>query len=97
MSYPVFKEIVGQKNATFPEVGTIQNTNLDLGEDGVVGLKTGNLAHIGNMAIAAYRNVDHKRVLVIGMVLGQYGQNDGASLHAALEAGKSLITSAGGE
>lgn len=93
MSFSVFREIVNLQKVTFPIVGTIQNTNSDLGQDGIIGIKTGNLVHIGNIALAAYRSVNHKRVLVIGVVLGQYGQNVYGSLNAALIAGKNLIES----
>jgi serine-type D-Ala-D-Ala carboxypeptidase (penicillin-binding protein 5/6) len=93
MSLSVFREIVIQQDARFPVVGTIKNTNSDLGQDGIIGLKTGNLAHIGNVAIAANRSVDNKQVLVIAVVLGQYGQNNFDSLNNALDAGKRLVES----
>jgi serine-type D-Ala-D-Ala carboxypeptidase (penicillin-binding protein 5/6) len=93
MSLLAFREIVNQQDARFPVVGTIKNTNSDLGQDGIIGLKTGNLAHIGNMAIAANRVVDNKHVLIIAVVLGQYGQNNFDSLNSALDAGKRLVES----
>lgn len=93
MSLSTFREIVNQQDVSFPVVGSIRNTNSDLGQDGIIGLKTGNLAHIGNMAIAANRVVDNKHVLVIAVVLGEYGQNDFDSLNRALDAGKCLVES----
>lgn len=41
MENPVLREIVGTKTATVPVAGTISNTNLLLGENGVAGIKTG--------------------------------------------------------
>jgi len=93
MSLSAFREIVEQQDVSFPVVGSIRNTNSDLGQDGIIGLKTGNLAHIGNMVIAANRVIDNKHVLVIAVVLGQYGQNDFDSLNSALDAGKRLVES----
>lgn len=93
MSLSMFREIVNLQKVAFPIVGTIQNTNSDLGQDGIIGIKTGNLVHIGNIVLAAYRTVNHKRVLVIGVVLGQYGQNVYSSLNAALNAGENLLNS----
>lgn len=93
MHLPVFKKIVSQQKVQFPVIGTLKNTNSDLGHDGIVGIKTGNLVHIGNIALAAERSVDHKHVFVIGVVLGQYGRNPWSSLNAALEAGRNLIKS----
>lgn len=95
MQSPVIDEIVQMRSVAFPVVGQIYNTNSDLGHDGIVGLKTGNLTHIGNMSVAADRIYDHKRVRVIAVVLGQRGANDTDSLYAGLAAGKRLIQSIG--
>ncbi|SDX04147.1 D-alanyl-D-alanine carboxypeptidase (penicillin-binding protein 5/6) [Alicyclobacillus hesperidum] len=95
MKSPTIQEIVGMTSAPFPLVGQINNTNSDLGQDGITGLKTGNLEHIGNMAVAADRVYDHKQVEVIAVVLGQPGANETDSLSAALKAGRSLIQSLG--
>ncbi len=53
---PVLKEIVGTKSATVPVAGEIANTNLLLGENGVVGIKTGYIGEdvSGYCLISAY-------------------------------------------
>jgi serine-type D-Ala-D-Ala carboxypeptidase (penicillin-binding protein 5/6) len=93
MSLSAFRDIVNQGDVRFPVAGNIRNTNSDLGQDGIIGLKTGNLTHIGNIAIAANRVVNNRHVLIIAVVLGQYGRNDVDSLNNALAAGKRLVES----
>ncbi|RZI94085.1 MAG: D-alanyl-D-alanine carboxypeptidase, partial [Microbacterium sp.] len=55
MADPVIAEIVATESAEIPGVGTIENTNPLLGDDGVVGIKTGGL--IGSYNLLAARDV----------------------------------------
>ena len=47
MRDPVFAEIVSEKSAVIPVAGTIRNFNGLLGQDGVIGIKTGSTAAAG--------------------------------------------------
>lgn len=55
MADPVVAEIVATESAEIPGVGTIENTNPLLGDNGVVGIKTGGL--IGSYNLLAARDV----------------------------------------
>lgn len=71
MNEPVIKDIVNQKSATLPIVGTVTNTNLLLGKDNVVGMKTGNTDEAGGCYVFA---ADHtlpngQKITVIGAIM----------------------------
>lgn len=58
---PVLAEIVGTREYTVPVAGTITNTNKLLGQDGVVGIKTGFIGdESGYCLISAYVYEGHK-------------------------------------
>lgn len=72
LANPVLKSIVGQKTADIPEVGTIQNTNHLLGQDGIIGIKTGNNDQDPGVYLMAanYRVSNGKMVTVVVAVMG---------------------------
>lgn len=68
---PVIAEIVSQKTAVIPGVGTLQNTNLLLGSDGVSGIKTGTTDEAGAcLLFSATHKVGAEDITVIGVILG---------------------------
>lgn len=72
MSDPVFAGIVGTRQTQLPGAGTVRSTNEILGQDGVIGIKTGFTEVAGgNLAFAAQRPVAADEVQVVGVVLGQ--------------------------
>jgi serine-type D-Ala-D-Ala carboxypeptidase (penicillin-binding protein 5/6) len=71
MSKTVITDIVSQKTAVIPGVGTLQNTNLLLGVDGVVGIKTGTTDEAGScLLFAAKYTIGDTPVTIIGATLG---------------------------
>jgi D-alanyl-D-alanine carboxypeptidase (penicillin-binding protein 5/6) len=74
MALPAFAEIVAQPNATLPVAGTVSNVNALLGQDGVVGVKTGSTEQAGDCFVfAAVTNVGTTRLIVVGAILGLPG------------------------
>jgi serine-type D-Ala-D-Ala carboxypeptidase (penicillin-binding protein 5/6) len=87
MRLPVFARIVATPSATLPVAGTVQNTNLLLGHDGFVGVKTGSDNAAGScFAFRAIRWIDGKRTTITGVVLGQPGGDQVAGGLAAADA-----------
>lgn len=71
MLNPVFAEVVAQPNATIPVQGKITNYNFMLGENGNVGIKTGNNdADQGAFLFASKQQIDGQTVTVVGTVMG---------------------------
>jgi D-alanyl-D-alanine carboxypeptidase (penicillin-binding protein 5/6) len=72
MNDPVFVEIVSQAEATLPVAGRVQNVNAVLGQDGIVGIKTGWTPEAGGcfLFVARYQIGGHQAD-VVGAVLGQ--------------------------
>jgi D-alanyl-D-alanine carboxypeptidase (penicillin-binding protein 5/6) len=94
---PVLAEIVNQKEAVFPGVGTAHNVNFLLGTDGIIGIKTGNTDQAGGCYLfGAKRTVAGQPVTVIGSVLGAPTRNvameDSRGLIRAADAGFELVT-----
>lgn len=68
---PVLSEIVAQKQAIFPNFGTIENVNNLLGTSGIRGIKTGNTEEAGGCFLAAADiTVAGKKITVITAVMG---------------------------
>ncbi len=87
MGNPLFADIVGMKQVRLPSIGLVTNVNELLGQDGVVGIKTGFTEDAGgNLAFAARRQVGAQQVDIIGAVLGQ------ADRPAAFEATRRIIS-----
>jgi serine-type D-Ala-D-Ala carboxypeptidase (penicillin-binding protein 5/6) len=76
MRVRVFASIVGTSGATLPVAGIVHNTNILLGHDGFVGVKTGSTDAAGGcFAFRAIRWLDGKRTAITGVVLGQPGRD----------------------
>jgi D-alanyl-D-alanine carboxypeptidase (penicillin-binding protein 5/6) len=72
MRQPVFAQIVGQPQATLPVVGVVHNLDALLGQDGVVGVKTGHTDEAGGcFVVAADLTIDGTPVRIYGAVMGQ--------------------------
>ncbi|MFB7493364.1 D-alanyl-D-alanine carboxypeptidase family protein [Streptomyces sp. NPDC056161] len=92
-----FRSVVAERQATVPGVpGTLHTTNTLLGEDGVIGVKTGSSTPAGGnlmWAATAPDRTGHDR-LVLGVVLHQRaGVGSEQGLDAAFSASRSLIAS----
>jgi D-alanyl-D-alanine carboxypeptidase (penicillin-binding protein 5/6) len=80
MTNPVFAEIVAQPSATIPVQGTIYNYNFQLGENGNVGIKTGNNdGDKGAFLFANKQTVNGQEVTVVGTIM------DGPDLQTVLK------------
>lgn len=74
MDDPVLSNIVGQKTAAIPGIGTLNNTNFMLGTLGVTGIKTGTTDEAGNCLLFASSYVrGGVTIPMIGVVLGADG------------------------
>jgi D-alanyl-D-alanine carboxypeptidase (penicillin-binding protein 5/6) len=63
--------IVSQPTASLPVAGTITNRNWLLGQDGVIGIKTGNTVAAGGCYLfAAQRQIDGQTIRLAGAILG---------------------------
>jgi len=84
-------EIAGQSSAVVPVAGTVKNLNSLLGEDGIVGLKTGSTSAAGGCVLLAARSdAGHRRSLIVVAVFAQPGSRD-SIVSAALHAGQQLL------
>lgn len=72
MEQAVLKNIVSQETADFPGVGTIANTNVMLGNNGNIGIKTGNTEQAGGCYLFAANHTltNGKTVTVVGAIMG---------------------------
>ncbi|MHB8263757.1 MAG: D-alanyl-D-alanine carboxypeptidase family protein [Acidimicrobiales bacterium] len=76
MSIPAFAQIVDHPTITLPVAGTLYNYVSAIGQDGVIGIKSGfNYQSEGCVVLAATRYVDGKPVLLIAAVTGQGGMD----------------------
>ncbi|WP_223878308.1 D-alanyl-D-alanine carboxypeptidase family protein [Microbacterium radiodurans] len=71
LANPVIADIVRQRTAELPGVGTIENTNALLADPGVVGIKTGSLFGEYNLVAARDADIDGTIVRAYAVVLGQ--------------------------
>lgn len=78
---PVIADIVAQPQATIPGVGLVKNTNELLGDEGVVGIKTGTTSSAGSCLLfaARYETGDGQKVTIVAVVMGD---TDAAQLFA---------------
>jgi len=92
MSVPTFAAIVDESAAELPGVGRVANFNGLVGSGGYVGVKTGSDRAAGGCLVFAKQvTVAGRRLLVLGVVLGQV---EGSLIKAALAAGERLGDSA---
>ena len=83
---PVFAQIVAMQQARLPGIGNVTTTNMVLGQDGIIGIKTGFTEEAGgNFVFAARRSVGGQQVDIVGAMLGQ------ADRPAAFEATRRVL------
>jgi D-alanyl-D-alanine carboxypeptidase (penicillin-binding protein 5/6) len=72
MKEPVIAQIVSQKEATIPVDGVITNTNWLLGQEGIMGIKTGNTDEAGGCFIlaATHSLAQDKSVTIVSAIMG---------------------------
>lgn len=71
LAQPVIASIASQQTATIPVAGQIHNTNFLLGDDGVIGLKTGESVEAGgNFVLAGNQTMDGHTQQIIVVVMG---------------------------
>lgn len=66
MANPVIAQIVAQPSVSLPVAGTVHNFNTALGQNGTVGIKTGNTDQAGGALLYA---ANYQGLLVIGVTL----------------------------
>jgi D-alanyl-D-alanine carboxypeptidase (penicillin-binding protein 5/6) len=96
LSVPVLQQIVslGQASVAIPMSSVVYNLNFDLGQDGIIGIKSASdTSAQGCYLVAATQKVGGKDVTVVGAVLGQPGGALGPNT-AAVDAGDALVKSA---
>ena len=72
MNQAVFADIVAMGAADLPVAGTVYNVDAALGQDGIVGIKTGSGLNLGaNFLFAANVTVDGRQILIFGCVMGE--------------------------
>jgi len=86
MKDPVFASIVARPQVELPLAGTVYNVDAALGQNGIVGIKTGSGLNTGaNFLFAADVVVDGRHIFIVGCVMGQ------PSLAIAFSSARSLI------
>jgi serine-type D-Ala-D-Ala carboxypeptidase (penicillin-binding protein 5/6) len=91
MEVPALAAIVGMPTAVVPVAGLVRNTNTLLGQDGIVGLKTGSTQAAGGcILIAAWQEVSGRKTLIVAATFGQAG-TAATILPNALQAGHDLV------
>lgn len=88
LAEPVLAEIVAKPSAYLPTSGTVYNYNAVLGEQGIIGIKTGNNDEdLGAFLFAAKLPVGSSTVTVTGAIMGA------DSLYQALQSSLPLLAS----
>jgi serine-type D-Ala-D-Ala carboxypeptidase (penicillin-binding protein 5/6) len=91
MRVPALAAITAESTAVVPVAGAVSNTNALLGQDGIVGLKTGSTAAAGGcLLVAAWQEVNGHNTLIVAATFGQPG-TAGTILPNALQAGQNLV------
>jgi D-alanyl-D-alanine carboxypeptidase (penicillin-binding protein 5/6) len=91
MQVPALAATTAMATAVVPVAGVVRNTNTLLGQDGIAGLKTGSTQAAGGcLLVAAWKEVNGHRTLIVAATLGQPG-TAGTILPNALQAGHSLV------
>ena len=76
MKEPVLAEIVNQSDVTLPVAGNVLNYNTILGQQNIVGIKTGNTDEAGGCFLfASKRSVGGKEETILGVILGSSSRN----------------------
>ena len=88
MANPVIAEIVAQPQAELPVAGIVYNVDYALGQEGIVGIKTGSSSGAGACFVfASAHQVEGRPVMIYGAVMGL------PTLEDAFNATKALIRS----
>jgi serine-type D-Ala-D-Ala carboxypeptidase (penicillin-binding protein 5/6) len=91
MRVPALAAIVAMPIAVVPEAGVVRNYNTLLGQDGIVGLKTGSTHAAGGcVLIAAWQKAGGRETLIVAATFGQPGTSE-TILPNALRAGHDLV------
>jgi serine-type D-Ala-D-Ala carboxypeptidase (penicillin-binding protein 5/6) len=91
MHVPALAAITAMPMAVVPVAGLVRNTNTLLGQDGIAGLKTGSTQAAGGcVLIAAWREANGRKTLIVAATFGQPG-TAGTILPNALQAGHDLV------
>lgn len=93
LDHPLVAEVVAEPWADIPGIGPIENSNPLIGEQGVIGLKTGTLAAAGyNLAAARSENIDGRELVSISAVLDRSDDEERAdAARAALDAARDTV------
>jgi serine-type D-Ala-D-Ala carboxypeptidase (penicillin-binding protein 5/6) len=99
LQIPAFRQIVAMPQVTLPVAGVAYNVNSALGQDGIVGVKTGSTSQAGGcLSFAAVRTVAGRQVTIIGVVLGvQATATQPSELGGVISASENLLASIGGD
>ena len=90
MRVPALAAITAESTAVIPVAGLVRNTNALLGQDGIVGLKTGSTTAAGGcVLVAAWQKVNGRATLIVAATFGQPG-TAATILPNALQAGRNL-------
>ena len=74
MRVPALAAIVAMPAGVVPDAGVVRNYNTLLGQDGIVGLKTGSTRAAGGcVVLAAWRRTGAHAVLVVAAIFGEPG------------------------
>lgn len=89
LASPVITQIVGESSAVLPAAGTVSNVDRLLGQDNIIGIKTGNTDQAGGcfLSAAKYNLGEGHSVTVIGVVLKR------VTLQAALDSTLPMLAS----
>jgi D-alanyl-D-alanine carboxypeptidase (penicillin-binding protein 5/6) len=91
MGVPALAAIAAEPTAVVPVAGVVRNYNTLLGQDGIVGLKTGSTQAAGGcVLIAAWHQASGHRTLIVAATFGQSGTAQ-TILPNALHAGHMLV------
>jgi D-alanyl-D-alanine carboxypeptidase (penicillin-binding protein 5/6) len=91
MQVPALAAITAMPTAVVPVAGVVRNYNTLLGQDGIVGLKTGSTQAAGGcVVLAAWHQTGAGNALIVAVTLGQPGSAQ-TILPNALRAGRDLL------
>jgi D-alanyl-D-alanine carboxypeptidase (penicillin-binding protein 5/6) len=78
MQVPVLADIVSHSSASVPVAGTVDNVNYLLGQNGIIGIKTGNTTEAGGCYLFAAKHLygRSQTVTIIGAIMGSPSLND---------------------
>ena len=99
LQIPAFRQIVAMPQVTLPVAGVAYNVNAALGDDGIVGVKTGSSSQAGGcLAFAALWTVAGSQVTIVGVALGvQATSAQPSELGGVISAAEKLLGSIGGD